>query len=380
VASLVVACGGGIVVPSHHNLVVIEVLIDSGRGRNHRENALVDASLFRALTNTARVASTHLEAVRGTLIDSILSVSELGSGVDLRDTILGDSDFVVAIRVIAGVAVGSSRPANGDDLFIVSDNIGLEDLIGEALHFTGRASASDGASNSVHSEDLDIDRLTFDETVVHGELSHRDETLVVEGVLAGRSFSVEAILVLNFDDVLLHSRAAAVHGVPGDFHVAVNDLSRAHGLVRDLGAGNLFNVGLNEATVILSSDLEIVGGGTGIGSVGVAELTSNGVSLSIDVDSLEARVLVVVTRRPEESVLVVAISIRLGPADFNFFVALSHNSGAANAAGTSSQNNGSVIVGGSHGLLANAVIHASSNGGGSGIDLIALVEDGRATN
>ena len=119
----------------------------------------------------------------------------------MGNTILGDSDFVVAVGIVASVAVVSGTPSDGDNFFVVGDDLRGEDLIGEALHFASGASSSDGSSDSVFSEDLDIDLLSFNETVVLSELSHGDEALVVEGVLAGRSFSVEAILVLNFDNI-----------------------------------------------------------------------------------------------------------------------------------------------------------------------------------
>lgn len=72
--------------------------------------------------------------------------------------------------------------------------------------------------------------LTFGETVVLSELSHRDETFVVESVLASSGFSVEAILVLNLNGVSGNGRSVGGNGVPCDFHVTIDDLSGADGL------------------------------------------------------------------------------------------------------------------------------------------------------
>jgi hypothetical protein len=58
---------------------------------------LINANWFRALTNTARVASANLEAVLSISIKSKLRVSELRSSVHLGNSINADGDFVVAI-------------------------------------------------------------------------------------------------------------------------------------------------------------------------------------------------------------------------------------------------------------------------------------------
>jgi hypothetical protein len=92
--------------------------------------------------------------------------------------------------------------------------------------------------------------------------------------------------------------------------------------------------------------------------VGVAVIVSDGVGLSIDVDSLEVgRVHVVVIVRPEESELIVSISVGLGPADLNLIIVDACSGGLVERGWASSENDGSVVIGGSDRLFeTNSVI------------------------
>jgi len=116
--------------------------------------------------------------------------------------------------------------------------------------------------------------------------------------------------------------------------------------------------------------------------VSVAEFTSNGVSLSIDVNSLEAGAVRVLGGRPKKGVLIVSFSVGCLPADLDFLFILGLNGGCLNESGTGSKSNGGVIVRRSnrfHAIVGHRV-SASSNSGGSSINEIAFVENGGAVS